>query len=126
MRPSSSRFTNICEVDGSLRLALQRLRKPAEAFGEHFVVHAHADAEVIGHLEKFAGNDGRLEFRSQELQQFRDIAMQQFRETSCAVGAADSGDVRRVGVEKCLEVGAIRFDDSAARAREFYRDSAMR
>jgi hypothetical protein len=38
------------------------------------VVHAHADTEVIGHLEKLTGDDARLKIRSQALQQFRNIA----------------------------------------------------
>ena len=30
----------------------QRTSDSIQAFGEHFVVHAHADAKVIGHFEK--------------------------------------------------------------------------
>jgi hypothetical protein len=33
-------------------VVFQRSSDSIQAFGEHFRVHAHSDAKVIGHLEK--------------------------------------------------------------------------
>jgi hypothetical protein len=35
---------------------LQRAPDAVETFGEHFRIHAHADAKVIRHFEKAAWN----------------------------------------------------------------------
>ena len=75
MRMPSLTIQNSPRKDGRLSLGLQRGGKTLQAFGKHRVVNAHSDAKVIGHLEKLAGNDGRLEFRAESLQQFCDLAM---------------------------------------------------
>jgi hypothetical protein len=55
---------------------LQRLLNPSKAFCEHLVVHTHPDAEMIGHLKKLAGDDGRLALGSEALQEFGNVAVQ--------------------------------------------------
>ena len=58
----------VCRSADLRRPLLQCLCEAAEAFGEHFVVDAHADAEMVGHLEKFAGDDGCFELCAEMLQ----------------------------------------------------------
>src|SRR2546430_3692927 len=45
----------------------QRVADAVQAFGEHFRVHAHADAKVIRHLEKTPRDRGGVELRAQPL-----------------------------------------------------------
>src|SRR5205085_2927262 len=54
------------------------------AFGEHFGVHAHANAKVIRHFEKTAWNCGGLELRAQLLQEIISVAIYQLHERSRA------------------------------------------
>ena len=49
-------------------IAPQRATDSVQAFGEHFRVHAHPDAKMIGHFEEATGNCGRVKFRSQALE----------------------------------------------------------
>ena len=56
---------------------LSALADAVQAFGEHFGVHAHADAKVIGHFEEATRNCGRVEFRSQALKKSVGVSVEQ-------------------------------------------------
>src|SRR6266511_2012716 len=48
--------------------ATERATDAIQAFGEHFAVHAHADAKVIWHFKEAAGYRRRIELRLQSLE----------------------------------------------------------
>ena len=57
------------------QLRLSHLTRPKRAsdaiqpFREHFRIHTHADAKVVGHFEEAARNCRCFEFRSQTLKE---------------------------------------------------------
>ena len=77
MRPSSPAATFVlakaivdqaATIAGSplvARRVCKRSTEATQAFGEHFRIHTHADAKVVGHFEEAARNRRCFEFRSQ-------------------------------------------------------------
>lgn len=92
----------------------------AEAFGEHWCVYAHADAEMIRHFEKAARNNGGFVFLAKAGEEGVDATVFQERETGGAELAADGLELVtfRAG-EEGNKQGAVGIDDGAGTFANF-------
>jgi len=84
-----------------------------KTLGEHFVIHAHADAKMVRHLEITTRHYRSIEFRSQPFQETISIAISQLHERSRAPIGPDGRNVRLLH-EKLPKQFAICVHDPAS------------
>ena len=92
----------------------------AEAFGEHRCVHTHANAEMIRHFEKAAGNNGGFVFLAKAGEEGVDAPVFQEREAGRTELATNCFELVtfRAG-EECYKQGAVGVDDGAGTFANF-------